>query len=603
MMSDWQRLEIESILVQLEDRNLPFDKYRYIRKAEGLRRLGCGNAGYVYEAERVGNTRRRYAVKITGFNDYKLDSESFRRIVSEQKWINNAVKIYDTAELLVWVDAEANVTDARLRSSLDKDELLTGHYLELQFVVMERLEPVYSRQVITGNGRCNNMLYPDVLARMDEQEILHLAQDIGEALLEAHANNLLHLDVKLENIFYSERRHKYLLGDFDIAEKTEDGMVRISGGTLGYCAPEVHRRQEAKCDNTADIYSFGMVLYLLLNQMRFPDAKGYKPNMAIQYMDGYVLSEPVGGSRELVEIVLKMCSFYPEDRYQLMGDVLRDLNATNAGIGVRYLHRHLPRTLLLCLSCGIMGVLTLLIMSPLEITNEGGLGIQIWIGCCVLHCLYYYQQDPDVRGELRRQSTWNALLSLVILGLGIYLAVRTGITWWKMIIPFICAVEEAVAGIVGVVWIALYIITWINAQVNVAAWLGIDDIRWLSIALLSLAVVLALQYAVGRLYNHQDRTYRTMRIMYFYAYWGLIAAVYGSIIMTSILMMNTTAHYNPWRRLLHPEWITALDQLGIGKIGWVGLAFSLFMLLVQFIGMVEQWLVEMVTRYNGVNSD
>ena len=199
--------------------------------------------------------------------------------------------------------------DVQTQAPRETDRLL------LQFLILEWAEPVYAK----------GTLYPEALQRYEESEILKCAYEIGQALKDTHAANMLHRDVKLENIFYSPEKKQYKLGDFGIARVTADGMASSIAMTKGYGAPEVVRERDLY-DNTADIYSYGMLLYLLWNHLRFPDSDGYYSNFSRQYCDGYVLPRPDSGSEELYEILKKMCAYDPNDRYQSMEEVFAALD-------------------------------------------------------------------------------------------------------------------------------------------------------------------------------------------------------------------------------------------------------------------------------------
>lgn len=600
MNSDWTRSEVESILSELEQMGEPANKYQYVREDGQMQLLGSGGSGYVYEAVKRGKERKRYAIKITGFGKRQVDSESFRHIVAQQQYLTNTVPIRDSYVLRVWQDADGHVTRAE-RAPIDwmgeeeeNKRRQSVDYLELQYLVMDRLMPVY-------NKHRENPLYPDALAGInkrtgvpsylhirarkavtgpaDEQEIIHLAYDIGTALRESHAKDLLHLDVKLENIFYDERHHKYLLGDYDIAERTEDGMVAMKGGTNGYCAPEVYRHLGIKCDNTADIYSLGITLYLLLNRMRFPDGlgEGNRPNMSLQYMEGYVLPEPIGGSDELVQIVLKMCSYRPEDRYQSMSEVLTALHALHAGADVRYVQNHRPRYLVLGLACGIMGVIIGMMTWGWRLELQGGRWLWLFLACCALYGIQYY-----VFGKHDA-----CLLPCLLVGLGIYLVVTNGVAWWKVLLLILIFADEGASGVVGIGGALLLLGQRILYDGNLATWLEIGDARWVSIALLSLCALLILQYELGQVYDERDKAYRRTRFWYFTAYWAYVGVMYGMMIMTNAMMLNT-APINMWRLVLGQERLIFLHDLGLGRIGWMGLAFSIFMLITQILGVRRQ---------------
>ena len=94
------------------------------------------------------------------------------------------------------------------------------------------------------------------------QEALRLAEQIGEALDEAHARGLVHRDVKPANILLDSDGEAFL-SDFGLA-KNASFASSLTGdhafvGTIAYVAPEQIRGEEI--DGRADVYSLGCVLY------------------------------------------------------------------------------------------------------------------------------------------------------------------------------------------------------------------------------------------------------------------------------------------------------------------------------------------------------
>lgn len=351
MMNTWMREDIEAILIQLNKRNLPFRKYRFTALGDGLNLLGKGASANVYEAMTREKQRAEYAIKVIGFSDRHADSESFRKSVEAQKdlslYENNVVKIYDSIELRVWIEGEHKVTKVEKKES-EEENKLEGNFIHLQFILMEKITPIFKIDKFT------HTLLPHKLAMYDEKEILKLAYDIGTALSRAHKKKLIHRDIKLENIFYSSKDDHYKLGDFGIARTTDNGMASTVAFTKGYGAPEVVGTLEDKYDYTADIYSFGMMLYVLLNEIRFPESKNYHPNV-YQYVQGYTAPEPVKGSDELCRIVLKMISFYPDDRYQSMEEVLNEFDQLKYGRILKYQREHKNTSLVLGIAFALMG--------------------------------------------------------------------------------------------------------------------------------------------------------------------------------------------------------------------------------------------------------
>ena len=105
---------------------------------------------------------------------------------------------------------------------------------------------------------------------LDTQEAIAYAIEIARGLTVAHARNMVHRDIKPQNILIdSEGRAK--LTDFGISRQLEqDGMTATGRvlGTTDYVAPEQAMGREV--DPRSDIYSLGVVLYeMLVGQVPF----------------------------------------------------------------------------------------------------------------------------------------------------------------------------------------------------------------------------------------------------------------------------------------------------------------------------------------------
>lgn len=353
-MNAWTNNEIERILLQLDGIGVPFDKYTFRLKDGRPLLIGKGAYANVYSASKRDDANTYYAIKVIGFGDKRVDSEAFQESVYAQTRLagteKTVVRIYDSVEVLVWIEGESTVT--RIQKLFGNMPVsIAGNCLHLQFVVMEYLDSLLRK---SPGGKID---FDGVnLAKGFDEEIAEFGYDIGRAIKAAHKAKLIHRDVKLENIFYSPKERCYKLGDFGISKTTEDGMLSTIAYTNGYGAPEVIGAFENKYDLTADIYSFGMMLYVLLNNMRFPSSNGYYPCKE-QYMSGYCAPRPANGSDELCRIVLKMISFNPDDRYQKVEDVLVDLERIILGERGKFLKDRLKTSLAMGIFFAVSGVI------------------------------------------------------------------------------------------------------------------------------------------------------------------------------------------------------------------------------------------------------
>ena len=86
-----------------------------------------------------------------------------------------------------------------------------------------------------------------------------LAENTLRGLYSAHSQNVLHLDIKPENIIYSSSDDAFVIIDFGLAVLSHrDTINSFIGGTYGYIAPEEYINQTSRM---SDIFSLGMTFY------------------------------------------------------------------------------------------------------------------------------------------------------------------------------------------------------------------------------------------------------------------------------------------------------------------------------------------------------
>ncbi len=99
------------------------------------------------------------------------------------------------------------------------------------------------------------------------ERVLH---DVAEALAFAHANGVIHRDVKPENVFIDSQSGRALLSDFGIAHSSEfDSRLTMTGSAIGtpaYMAPE--QIDGAPANARSDLYSLGLLTWEMLTGER-----------------------------------------------------------------------------------------------------------------------------------------------------------------------------------------------------------------------------------------------------------------------------------------------------------------------------------------------
>ncbi len=190
---------------------------------------------------------------------YKARQRSLERDV--------AIKIFDNP---------ASLRDDRLRKRFKHEALLLArmqhpslpvvlthgeiaglHDAPLLYTVLEFINGSTLDAEIKNRGRLD--------AAVAARTILHVLS----ALSCAHAQSVVHRDVKPSNIIVQDGGHAYLI-DFSIGVSLEkiSGLTRVTGdnnqpGTYDYMAPEQLAGHDV--DHRADIYSAGLVLFEMLS--------------------------------------------------------------------------------------------------------------------------------------------------------------------------------------------------------------------------------------------------------------------------------------------------------------------------------------------------
>ena len=287
---------------------------------EEVELIGAGNFGKVYKAKRKDGGLTTYYCAIKQIKIPQSQSE-----INELKTEGNSQEEI-TAEF-----------KRRLDDLMQEIELMAVFKDSQNIVNIEDYETIKSKNGID----CTINIRMELLKNIDayilenkvvtDKETIKMAIDILTALEDCEQNNVIHRDVKPDNIFINSRGI-YKLGDFGVAKRMSPSVSNMSRkGTENYMAPELLKKE--KGNKTVDIYSLGIVIYKYFNYNRLPFLPEYPNEISSQDREdalqkritGEKMLPPQNAPREIAEIILKACSYYQKDRYANATEFKEDL--------------------------------------------------------------------------------------------------------------------------------------------------------------------------------------------------------------------------------------------------------------------------------------
>jgi predicted Ser/Thr protein kinase len=103
--------------------------------------------------------------------------------------------------------------------------------------------------------------------RLPVEQVRRILTDVADALAYAHANGVVHRDIKPDNIMLERSTGRAVVTDFGIARAAAgDSRLTVTGvaiGTPAYMSPE-QALGEREVDGRSDIYSLGIIAYQML---------------------------------------------------------------------------------------------------------------------------------------------------------------------------------------------------------------------------------------------------------------------------------------------------------------------------------------------------
>jgi serine/threonine protein kinase len=272
---------------------------------------------------------------------YEIDAELGRGAMgvvyrARDPRIDRTVAIKTVSLLGLAPDAEQEyrgrfVVEARAAGRLSHSRIVTifdvaeDRYTQTPYIVMEYVSGRSLEDVLcTENGT------------LPLDTALQVTQELAEALDYAHAQGIVHRDVKPSNIIVAEDGHPKI-ADFGIAKLNALDLPQ-TGRTLGtpaYMSPEQLRGDPV--DGRSDLFSLGVILYRLLTGHR-----PFQGNSVLTISFKVVNRDPLRATAfnselppELDHVIARAIAKNPAQRYQTGIEMALDLQDLRGGVAPR----------------------------------------------------------------------------------------------------------------------------------------------------------------------------------------------------------------------------------------------------------------------------
>ncbi|MDD6434825.1 MAG: Stk1 family PASTA domain-containing Ser/Thr kinase [Clostridiales bacterium] len=183
----------------------------------------------------------------------------------------------------------------------------------VSYMVMELVEGITLKDYIEKRGH------------LSAKEVISISIQVSNGIEAAHRNNIVHRDIKPQNIMIS-REGKVKVTDFGIARAATSNTISSNAmGSVHYTSPEQARGGYS--DSKSDIYSLGITMYEMLTG-DVPFDGDSTVTIALKHLQEEMIppSEIVPDiPYSLEQIVLKCCQKSPDRRYQNMEELIADL--------------------------------------------------------------------------------------------------------------------------------------------------------------------------------------------------------------------------------------------------------------------------------------
>ena len=232
-----------------------------------------------------------------------------------------AIKVLSASMAHDKVFVERFLREARAMATLND-----AHIIQIYFIGQDEEQTFFVMEYIDGES-LSTCLKREI--RLTPGDALKVLLHASQGLASAHAQGVIHRDIKPGNIMITSRG-QVKVADFGIALANHDASAKLTNtgafvGTPGYLSPEVCLGKSV--DQRSDIFALGICLFEMLSgRMPFQDDSPLKLMLDVvqsETPDIRELNPEV--DEEIARILNKMLAKDPADRYQSCDELNNDL--------------------------------------------------------------------------------------------------------------------------------------------------------------------------------------------------------------------------------------------------------------------------------------
>ncbi|MCE6056223.1 Kae1-associated serine/threonine protein kinase [Mycoplasmopsis agalactiae] len=257
----------------------------------------------------------------------KIGEGGFSKVLKVELLNSDSVvkEVYALKYFVIKPDSDKNVSISRFKQEIAILQKVKSDYFpyyvesyvgdDEQYLVMEYVEGKSLRELIKKNGVLN------------PHSSINYVRQICEAMQELHSNNIIHRDIKSNNIIITSNSHVKIL-DFGLSLDPDSQRFTQASKVVGsvyYMAPELCRADNEPTKKT-DIYAIGILLYEMLTGKYPIEGKKADETLILQKtMPMPKLTDKIATTQALENVIIKATAKDPFHRYSSAWEMAEDL--------------------------------------------------------------------------------------------------------------------------------------------------------------------------------------------------------------------------------------------------------------------------------------